>query len=236
VLEDEMAEACMEIAHIKTGIKLELEVFDSLNEKVTPLFASQFEQALDEETAIIAAPIFEGVIFPIHRGWLMNIFFLESGDFYRFKAKVISRLRKGNLSFLKIKILSGIERVQRREFFRYECILPVKYRVVEDLINSDDKTKIPKDAVTKNISGGGVCIRLDEELDINKLIKCDLSLSKTKKIRFYGKVVRKNKLDDNTTFKFEAGVLFEKIEYSDKEAIVRFIFEEQRKLIKKGMV
>jgi c-di-GMP-binding flagellar brake protein YcgR len=236
VYEDEISEVCMEIANIKTGTRLELEVFDSLNKKITPLFTSQFEQVLDEDMAVIAAPIFEGVIFPIHRGWLMNVFFLESGDFYKFEAQVLSRAKKGNLSFLKIKILSGVEKVQRREFFRFECILPVKYRVVENLDESEDTKELIKDAVTRNISGGGVCIRLDEELDINKLIECVLSLNKSKKLRFFGKVVRKSKMDENVPLKFEAGVLFEKINYRDREAIIRFIFEEQRKLRKKGMV
>jgi c-di-GMP-binding flagellar brake protein YcgR len=228
----------MKLDNIKIGTRLELEVFDNLNKKITPLFTSQFEQVIDKDTAVVAAPIFEGVIFPIHRGWRMDVFFLESSDFYKFEAKVMGRVKRGKLSFLKIKVLSEIVRVQRRDFFRFECILPVKYRVVEDYLDDDeeDTAELTKDAVTKNISGGGVCIKLSEELGINKLIECELSLSKSKKIRFLGKVVRKSTVDENVPLKFEVGVLFTKINYKDKEAIIRFIFEEQRKLIKKGMV
>jgi len=50
-----------------------------------------------------------------------------------------------------------------------------------------------------------------------------------------GRVVRLTEYDSkNDVYKYEIGVKFEKIEERDRERIIGYIFQEQRRLIKKG--
>jgi len=226
----------MKLAEIKTGVKLELEVFNDYNEKINPTFVSQFEHAIDEKTAVIYAPIFEGNIYPIHKGWKMNVYFLHEDNLYRFWAKVTGRKLKSNVALLLIELQSDIERIQRRQFFRFECTLPVKYRVV-DVMQETEENKPPfVESVTKDISGGGICIKIKEVVPTGSLIECELELSKTNKLQFYGVVSRVNSREDDLVYTHESGVSFKYIEKKHKEEIIRYIFAEQRKLRKKGLI
>jgi len=226
----------MKITEVKIGTKLELEVFDDYNEKINPSFPSQLECPVDEKTAVVAAPIFEGVIYPVHKGWFMNVYFIVKDDLYKFRARITGRGTRDNLAFIKIELLSEIAKIQRRQFFRFECTIPVEYRVVESMNDNESEKSAMKTSVTRDISGGGVCIKLEEGITLNKMVEGNLILNEIKKVHFFGWVVRSSKRTEDIKYGFEIGVLFKKIENSDKEAIISFIFEQQRRLRKKGLI
>lgn len=225
----------MTLAELQPGTKLELELYDSLGEKVKPSLVSEFEWLEGDKTAFIAAPIYEGVIYPVRAGTIMDICFIGDDSLYRFKAKVLNRGLRDNVAMLKIEIEGGMHKVQRRQFYRFECSLPVRYRLVGTLnpVYNDD-TPFTK-AVTKNLSGGGLSIAINEKIERDKYIECELMLADDKVVRFYGKVVRLIKLD-NDLHKYEAGVVFRKIENKDREDIIKYIFQQQRNLRKKGLI
>jgi len=226
----------MKLTEIKTGVKLELEVFNDYNEKIGPTFVSQFEHAIDEKTAVIYAPIFEGNIYPVRKGWRMNVYFLNEDSLYRFMAIVTGRKVKSNVALLLIELQEDIERIQRRQFFRFECTLPVKYRVVDFLQESEENKPPFVESVTKDISGGGVCIKIKDVIPAGSLIEGELELSRTRKIKFYGVVTRVSIREEDSVYTHEIGVLFKNIDKKHKEEIIKYIFAEQRKLRKKGLI
>ena len=226
----------MKITEVKIGTRLELEVFDDFGEKITPNFSSQLEWADDEDTAVVAAPIFEGNIYPVRIGWKMNVYFISKDDLYKLRARILNRGMKENIAHIKIEILGDIEKIQRREFFRFEYTIPASYRVVESLYDEEKDKEPMKPAATRDLSGGGVCIKLEEQVNINKLVECELDLGDKKKVSFIGKVVRSTKRPEDPKYGYEIGILFKKIENRDKEAIIQFIFQEQRKLRRKGLI
>jgi len=69
-----------------------------------------------------------------------------------------------------------------------------------------------------------VCIRLKERIETGELLECELFLNDFNKVSFL----------KNDVYKYEIGVKFEKIEERDRERIIGYIFQEQRRLIKKG--
>jgi len=80
-----------------------------------------------------------------------------------------------------------------------------------------------------------VCIRLKERIETGELLECELFLNDFNKVSFLGRVVRLTEYDSkNDVYKYEIGVKFEKIEERDRERIIGYIFQEQRRLIKKG--
>lgn len=232
----------MKVTELKTGTKLELEVFDFNNEKINPNFSSQFEVALDEKTAIVAAPIYEGNIYPMRIGWHMNVYFRIKNVLCTFKAVVLKRETIDNIAYLRIGLTSEIEEIQRRNYFRFECSVPVKYRVLEsenipDEESDEEKEKQMKPAITADLSGGGVCIRLNEKIEVNKEIEGELDFGEgNRKINFTAKVVRCTKLTGNLKYEYEIGTLFKQLENRDREYIIRFIFKEQRRLRKKELM
>jgi len=212
---------------IKTGNKIEIIVSSKTgNDKES--YISQFERiSKDGNEIIIYAPIKEGKIVPLSLGINIDVYFIEDVDLFGFKAVITSRLKQGNINLLEIKKLSDINKLQRREFFRFDCMLNIKYRVINEWEDF-------KDGIVTDISGGGICLVGEEFLKSNSMIECQMFLKANEKINFIGKVVRVD--EENASNKFRLGIKFIKIRNIDKETIIRYIFIEQRNLRKKGLI
>lgn len=230
----------MKISELQVGTKLELEPVNADGIRYENMLVSEFEWAEEENAAMIAAPINEGVIYPIHTGTSIYIYFImkkESEiDLYRFKAIVRDRGMSDNLALLKVEAVSEGEKVQRRSYYRLDCSLPVRFRQVESL-NPLHSEGIPfKQTLANNLSGGGIRLLLEDKVEVGKLIECEIPAGEGKAIRFYGKVVRYERSETEGRFKYEAGIAYIRINENDREAVVKFIFNEQRKLRKKGLI
>lgn len=224
----------MRFDELGIGLKLELKLYSIDDNNCDSIFVSEFEWAESNRVLYIAAPIKRGKIYPVSIGERLGIVFIKGENLYEFKAKVLGREVKHNISLLRIEATSEIEKIQRREFFRFDCSIPVSYRVAGKSEIGDEHKGFTK-SYTRDLSGGGVCIRLKEEIDTEELINCELALNDFNKVRFVGRVVRLTKYDSvNGIYKYEIGVLFEAIEEKDREKIISYIFQEQRRLIKKG--
>jgi len=232
----------MRINDITGGTKLELNIFNEDSGEIKDVFVSEFQWAEDEETAIIAAPMREGIIYPLHIGTPLDVYFYKGKgkgynlDLFRFRAVVTGRDRNDNIELITIRKDGEIYKIQRREYFRFEFAMPIKYRIVENADPITEEDAEYKEAVTVDLSGGGICVRLQEEVPKGSVIECELKLKEKKVIHFLGKVVRLTKIRDSEKYKFEIGVLFEKIDKRSRETLIKFIFEQQRKLRKKGLI
>jgi c-di-GMP-binding flagellar brake protein YcgR len=228
----------MKAAELNPGTKLEIELLDYSMESVeaNKLFVSEFEWEEGENVICVAAPIHEGRYLTIPSGISMNLYINCKSEFYRIKATLLERLIKEGLPIYKLNVENEIERIQRRQFFRFDCVLDIKCREVE-MRNS---IAVPKGNFSKgftlDISGGGACLALIECIDKGKFIECELLLSEKQTIKFYGTIVRSSKTDSDGKNKYEIGVEFYNIDNKSREAIISFIFEEQRKLRKKGLI
>jgi len=227
---------------IKEGTKLELKIFNDTGEKIKLATVSEFQWVEDDKTAVIAAPISEGVIYPVHRNTLIDIYFIENvsmfynSSLYKFTAEVIDRFRNDNIEMLKIKMQGDIQKIQRRQFFRFECTVPVKYRVIKTLNPLEYETNGFMETVTRDLSGGGICIKIMEEVPKGKYVQCELHLGEKRSVLFIGKVLRLTKYGVDEKYNYEIGIEFTKIKDSDRDAVVKFIFDEQRRLRKKGLI
>jgi c-di-GMP-binding flagellar brake protein YcgR len=230
----------MNITELQIGTKLELEPFNEDGIKLDYTLVSEFEQAYSENIAIIAAPIHEGYIYPVRIGTVMNIHYSQKYEndynLFMFKAKVIGRETSENLALLKVEIIGEIKKIQRRNYYRLECSIPVQFRIVNSY-NSEYNKGIPfQKTIATDLSGGGIGLRLEERIEIGKLLECEILTEESKTIKFCGKLVRYYKNDVEGKFKFHAGVSYIKISNNDREAVVKYIFTEQRKMRKKGLI
>lgn len=228
----------MKANELNPGTKLEIEVLDYTMgaTETNKYYVSEFEWAEGENVICVAAPIHEGRYLTVPSGTSMNVYINCKSEFYKVKAILIDRLVKEGLPIYRLNIESEIEKIQRRQFFRFDCVLDIKCREVE-MINN---TAVPKskfsNGLTRDISGGGTCLALVEGIEQGKFIECELQLTENKSIKFYGTIVRSFKTDSDSKNKYEAGVEFYNIDNRSRETIISFIFEEQRKLRKKGLI
>lgn len=214
------------------GSKLELELYDKNGERVMPLLVSQYETTSPDGTMDVLAPIHEGRIFPVHRDTRMDVIYERDGDLFKFSAAAIERKISGNVFLLTIKPLSNEERMQRRTFFRFNCLLDVEYRMFQDLAIPKEDRGAFKKAVTKDLSGGGLCLLANERPTYGWFLEGLLKIER--EVRFIGKIVRVINIHDKGKFSYEIGIEFVEITNGERERVISFIFDSQRKLLKKG--
>lgn len=226
----------MKTTDIEIGTKLELELFNHLGEKRENNFISELEGMDADNIAIIAAPIREGILYPVSVGSKLTAYFILQGQLYMFEGRVITRGKIENIAILKVEVTSNIEKIQRREFFRFDCQLTVKYRACS-IDNKGGDPKAPfKKSITRDISGGGLCFLGDEKIEKGQILECELYLDELKAIQFLGEVIRVSKNDDNTKHSLSFGVAYKDIKSTDREAVIGFIFDQQRNLRRKGLI
>lgn len=226
----------MRFDQLQPGTKLELELYDNFGEKINTMLVSQIEWHEEGNTSFIAAPISEGILYPVHLGTYMDVFFLKDEHLYKLRAKVLSRDAKDNIALLKIEVKGEIEEIQRRQFFRFDCVLPVQYRKVKSLSDAASSRESFNNAITQDVSGSGVCMLVEESIDNDALLDCRIILGDSNAVRFVGSVVRLSKCNFESRYKYEVGLHFKSIDNKDREVIIKYIFNEQRKLRKKGLI
>ncbi|MGI6123266.1 MAG: flagellar brake protein [Acetivibrionales bacterium] len=222
----------METVKLNIGHKLELQLYNSNREQGSLLLVSQYERSLPDGSMEILAPIKGGRVFPVHRGVEMDVIYERSGKLYKFKAEAVERRISGNIYLLRIMPKSGEEHMQRRFFFRFDCILDVKYRLFENNDIDKENRGDYKKAITKDISGGGLCILTNEEPVYGWFMDGIINIGSD--VRFKGRVVRVINVHDKGKYNYESGIEFVEISDLEREKVISFIFDSQRKLLKKG--
>ncbi len=230
----------MEISALQIGTKLEVELCDDEGKKLNFNLISEFEWLIDSKTLMVAAPIHEGVIYPLHIGRIIKIFFIiKTGleyELFSFKASISGREMSENIALLKIEVIGEVEKVQRRQYFRIGCSLPVKFRVVDSMNEKINEGIQYRKTIASNLSGGGLCLLLEDKLEVGQLVECEITTEEQKEVKFFGKVIRHDTRQLEGRFKYEAGIVYIKINNNDRETVVKYIFNEQRKLRKKGLI
>ncbi|OPJ57108.1 flagellar brake protein [Alkalithermobacter paradoxus] len=209
---------------LEIGQKLQIEI-ETSDIKENNLI-SQLLEIVSEDEYFIAVPIVNTSLFPIYVGSKITIYYtIESSGVFKFSAEVIDR-KKGDISYLHIKRISEIKKIQRRDYFRLEISIPIElYDLGDNLISK---------GYTKDISGGGISAILDRKIQNNIYVYCKIDID-NKKYKLHSKIVRSGIYEKNTDL-FEIGISFEKIDNKERNNIVGFIFKEQRKLMQKGLI
>lgn len=226
----------MKASELDIGTKLEIQIVDNEDKPlINNLLVSEIESVEQDGSICVMTPIHEGKYLMVHIGVRMKIYTNVKNDYFIFTAKLTKRQKKGNLQVFILTVEKEIEKIQRRQFFRLDCNLKVEYREV----NIEGDKIIPKtrfiESITRDISGNGLCIASNDIVNKHTILECDLEI-KEKRIIFIGTVVRIIKKETESNLKYGIGIEFTKIQNRDREMIVGYIFEEQRKLRKKGLI
>ncbi len=244
---------------INVGDKIELtHVKSAARRKLAE--SSYTSQLLDYDglrTAKIAMPIFEGKIIPLEVNDEFDLCFFATSGLYRCRAKVVKRFREDNMHLMMMQFLSMPKKYQRRQFYRLDCMLEVRYRVISDeektlrdflqtnqfedpALEEAYEKKLEefqqdwKDALLTDISGGGIRFQCKQIVEPGIFVEVAIPLDMSRdSILFKGiaKVVsRVNLSGENSS---EERCEFENIGKQERELIVKYVFEEQKRRIRK---
>lgn len=238
---------------LKVGDRIELKTIYQARiiQKETKTYTSQVMDILDELRMNIAVPIEGGHLVPLEIGTRYEMTFMTTSGIYMCKCEVKNRLKQNNLYFLAVEIISELKKDQRRQYFRLEKIIPMKFRVVSEMeqkLNDylekkayrDDREKriaiekleeLKKDfynATIVNVSGGGLKFTSGFGVDNTSIIYVNFAFDDGSNIEADARIIGVgNPINDPK--KFEYRVEFIRIKKETRENIVRYVFSEERK-------
>jgi c-di-GMP-binding flagellar brake protein YcgR len=100
--------------------------------------------------------------------------------------------------------------------------------------DTDNATEIEAiNAYTKNISGAGACIVTEKDFARGTEVLIGVMLPDDRQISAKGIIIRKEMIEVRKGRSYELGVSFTEISKKDQNTLIRFIFEQQRLLLKK---
>ncbi len=230
----------MDANKIEIGTKLEIKIPYTSSNDSSNTYTSQLIDVIDNKTISIAAPISEGKFKYLNIGLDLFVYFLdESKDFLFFSAIVKGHRKNGPIEAFDITIVSEISKVQRREAYRLETALPCKYTIVDSNLYNTDSANFPdisnavfSTASTSNISSNGISLHLEAPLEAGTILYILLNLEETSKIRVLAQVKRSLRKDSN---RYMVGLHYIKIDSRDLEVLTKFIFAQQRLMLKNKM-
>lgn len=196
-------------------------------------YVSRIENLTDSEI-VVGIPIVSGQIVPLPVGIKVDLDVTCPDAVYRIHTRTLKRILRP-LPLLFLAKSEDVERVQRRNYARVDAVLDVE---IEKLPSKGEKVKIY--GITKNISGGGMLISIRGNGDLLSLIRKDDFLEVSFKIPTWkdpiyaiSKVVREDvKVRDSK----DIAIAFVSINEKNRDRIVKFVFERQRELRRRGIL
>ncbi len=202
-------------------------------------YISQVQSIISGERMEIVMPM-EGtklVLLPVDA--VFDMYLTTFSGLYQCFVRIIDRYKSNNVYILAVELTSNLRRYQRREYYRFSCALEMKSReLIEEeakVVDTVDEYLIPglplKHSVIVDISGGGLRFLSNQQYAPESLIYINYRLVIKDKVKDYnvvGKVLA-SRPSENRKGVFEHRVQYVNMGTDDREEIIRYIFEEERK-------
>lgn len=238
--------------YVAPGSKLELRAVDRTDQEEEDqkskkkFYRSQVCDILSEDQLEIYMPMEKSklILLPINAEY--DLYFYTEAGLYQCFANVVDRYKSNNQFVLLMELTSNLRKFQRREYYRLSCALEMSSRPLEkaeiDAVEKSEDYLLPggalKDSVIVDISGGGIRFVGDCAYEPESLIYCKYTLiidGKAKEYTLVAKILTVRELE-NKPGAFEHRAQYVNINTVDREEIIRFIFEEERKQRKRKKV
>ncbi len=231
--------------YVSIGDKLDLETIEGMEDPLMNSkegkrsYRSQVYDIVSEDQIKIAMPMEQGKIILLPVDGEYNVCFYTQTGLYQCLGRIIDRYKSDNVFVLVMELTTDLRKYQRREYYRLNCVLDMKCReVTEDDVNPlSERVRFVDTDITFNngvvvdISGGGARFisKVRYPKGANIMFVCSLYVSGAlNEYKLLGKVLLSEKIE-NREDEYEHRIQFVNIQNDDRESIIRYIFEEERK-------
>ena len=211
------------------GERIQIDYIDARG--ILQHYNSQVVEFYDNDFIDILIPIYRTQDVSLRQDSILKLIISKGEAVYEFKAVIYEKLF-GRIPLLRLKIISEVNKIQRRNSFRLKMMRDVEVRLVKGLKERKYGEKFKCNL--NDISAGGLLFSSNEEFQENDMLELSLDLNDVK-LTIFGVIVRRT-LTVSYRAPYAYGVRFESMSELDKNKITKFVFEEQRKLIKKGLI
>lgn len=246
---------------ISIGDKVDLyRIVDAMGEPVDPPkhFASKLEDTIQGDTLYLSMPFNGSRVVTLGKGEIYLVWFYTHSGIYQCKAEIVDRKKEDNIYIAICKILTQIEKTQRREYYRLDCFFDLHYRLItneevrlvnrlkrnqydaeEEFLNDEQDLKEIQELFDSgtviDISGGGIRFNASNHLEKDSVVLMRIPLMIDEEevvIEAKGIVISSNELI-NRRGMFDNRIQFVKMKESYRELIIKFIFQQDRKKLHK---
>lgn len=221
---------------------------EQVNDGVSPnVYVSQVLDFTENGNMMVAMPIRQRNLVPLSKGQQYEVFFYTHKGLYQSIAVIVDRFKSGNIYSMEISLMSELRKYQRRQYYRLEKSIAVKYAQIteEEYEFFLNERTVPKrlqtavdfcDGTSLDISGGGLRFMGSKKIEkARKLVVQFDIVSSNGPIRYClpAKVIMSFELPDRISC-FEHRIEFSGISRDSRELLIKYIFEEERKMRKSG--
>lgn len=227
---------------IRVGDKIDLIQTNVAEGDGNRVYKSQIYDVVGEEQLKIAMPQEKGKLLLLHLESVYRMQFMTETGLYECKGKVVDRYKTNNVYVLVMDIVSALKKIQRREFYRLNCLLDSGIHILTDeelmlgdlnkiLASQNAASAQYEEGVIVDISGGGARMMTDCDVVENTYILLRFQIEFKDKAIDYDllarTVTRRNLVDRKK--QYELRVEFEQLSNNVRESLIKYIFEEERK-------
>lgn len=211
---------------------------ESSNE-VKKTYRTKVFDVLSEDQLEIMMPIEKGKVILLPVDGQFDLCFYTMKGLYQCYARILDRYKSNNVYIVVVELTSNLRKHQRREYYRLGCAIDVEFRALEAAeiaaVGQDRFQPIAglplMKGVIADISGGGMRFVADCSFNAGDMIYCTYTLQlkgREKQYRLAGKVLRSQELGDRPGA-YENRVQYINMDVDEREEIIKYIFEEERK-------
>lgn len=234
--------------YVEAGEKVELQIV-SRDSKDNPeverkVYTSQVYEVLSDDRLEITMPMEKTklILLPVDSEY--DVYFYTGSGLLQCFARIIDRYKSNNVYILVLELVSNLRKYQRREFYRFACALEMNSRPLQEeelsLVETNRVVLTPglplKRSIIVDISGGGIRFISNQRYDVGSHIYCNYKLlvsGEQKEYDIVGKVLRVRELD-NRPGEYEHRVQYVNLNTVEREEIIKYIFDEERKSRKRN--
>lgn len=236
-----------ELIHLgdKVDIRIVQQVAQVQKTGVSPhVYKSQVNDINDAGEIELTMPIENGKLILLPLGIRFEFVFYAATGLYHSIGQIRERYKRDNIFVLQIELHSQFKKFQRREYYRYPCLMDTQYYMITkedvdtksteqifDSLRDDDFYGKQMQGLILDLSGGGVKFVGENKLEEDSYVLLILRLCNDlvdKQYFILGHVLGCEK-SQNRTDKYETRVEFIFRDSKTREEIIRYIFEEERK-------
>ncbi len=224
---------------IRPGERVDIQELEPDDYGEKKLYITKVYDIDENEEIFLQMPMDKTKLQLLPTGGEYEAFFYAKKGIYRCEIRIEERLKDNNISILRIGVLTNPEKHQRREYYRYGCVIGMAAQMLtaEEGEAFKEYRKIPErepeeKCVVVDISGGGIRFVTASKLIKGELLHCRYVLPFETGGEKFDHVIKilaeKPVLNNpkNTEYRGE----FINISNFERERIIRYIFEEERKI------
>lgn len=166
-------------------LELEFEEKDQKGEYITRV------EDIAEIGVVVARPEWISGEPLLKNGAVCSVTFVRPACAYGFSAKIKRLPRKGQREFYLISHPRSVKRIQRRRYVRVDVSLPFKFKFLDELSEVDFDEIEWEEAITRNLSAGGIGFECDTKLNTEIPIALAIEIPEREKtVRSVARIAR----------------------------------------------